>query len=112
MDAQGNMIDYNDDNERNSDINQYFKSVYSIVPEKALTLEQFLTPEILNSEHVQSKKLSDIQSSADNAPISHHELTKALDETKTGSSPGLDGFTHTVIKFLWPLFGHPIATGF
>ena len=82
------------------------------MPVKTLTLEQFLTPEMLNSEHVQSKKLSDIQSSADNAPISHQELSKALDETKTGSSPSLDGFTYTVIKFLWPLIGHPIAKGF
>ena len=84
MDAHGNMIDYENDNERNSDINRFFKSIYSTVPVKTLTLEQFLTPEMLNSEHVQSKKLSDIQSSADNAPISHHEFSKALDETKTG----------------------------
>ena len=45
-------------------------------------------------------------------PISPHELTKALDETKLGSSPGLDGFTYSVIKFLWPLIGHPITKGF
>ena len=112
MDEHGNMIDYKDDNERNKDINKYFKSVYSIVPEKTLTLEEFLTPEILNSEHLQSKKLSDLQSNVDNVPISHQELSKALDETKAGSSPGLDGLTYTVIKFLWPLIGHPIAKGF
>ena len=47
------MIDYENDNERNSDINRYFKSIYSTVPVKTLTLKQFLTPEMLNSEHVQ-----------------------------------------------------------
>ena len=111
-DEHGNTIEYVNDNERNKNINKYFKGIYSIIPEKTLTLEEFLTPEILNSEHVQSKKLSDLQSNIDNVPISHHELSKALDETKTGSSPGLDGFTYTVIKFLWPLIGHPIAKGF
>ena len=106
------MIDYENDNKCNFDINKYFKSVYSKIPHKTLTLEQFLTPEILNSDYVQSKKLSNIQSTTDNVPISHHEFTKALDETKTGSSPGLDGFMYSVIKFLWPLIGHPITKGF
>lgn len=37
---------------------------------------------------------------------------KALGETKLGSSPGLDGFSYAVIKFLWPLIGHPITKDF
>ena len=112
IDAQGNLIDYESENERNFDLNKYFKNVYSKIPDKTLTLDQFLSPEILNSDYVQSKKLSDIQSNADNVPISHRELSKALDETKIGSSPGLDGFTYSVIKFLWSLIGHPITKGF
>ena len=34
---------------------------------------------------------------------------KALGETKLGSSPELDGFSYAVIKFQWPLIGHPIT---
>ena len=66
----------------------------------------------MNSEYVQFKKLSNLDSERDNVPITHYELTKALGETKIGLSPGLDGYTYAVIKFLWPLIGHPVTKGF
>ena len=109
-DGQGNIVDYENDDEQNSDLCNYFKNIYSKIPEKSL--EQFLTPEIMNSDYVQSKKLSNLDSERDNIPITHHELTKALEETKIGSSPGLDGFTYAVLKFLWPLIEHPVTKGF
>ncbi len=56
-DNQGNIVDYESEDERNSDLCNYFKNIYSKIPEKTLSLEQFLTPEIMNSEYVQSKKL-------------------------------------------------------
>ena len=84
------------DDERNSDLCNYFKNIYSKIPKKNLSLEQFLTPEIMNSEYVQSKKLSNLDSERDNVPITHYELTKALGET----------------KILWPLIGHPVTKGF
>ena len=93
-DGQGNIVDYENDDEQNSDLCNYFKNIYSKIPEKSL--EQFLTPD----------------SERDNIPITHHELTKALEETKIGSSPGLDGFTYAVLKFLWPLIEHPVTKGF
>ena len=111
-DNQGNIVDYESEDERNSDLCNYFKNIYSKIPEKTLSLEQFLTPEIMNSEYVQSKKLSNLDSERDNVPITHYELTKALGETKIGSSPGLDGYTYAVLKFLWPLIGHPVTKGF
>ena len=111
-DEQGVIVDYDNDEERNSDICDFFKGIYSKVPEKSLNLEEFLTPEIMNSDYVQSKKLSNLDSERDNVPITHYELTKALEETKIGSSPGLDGFTYAVLKFLWPLIGHPVTKGF
>jgi len=111
-DFQGNSVDYETDDERNADIECFFKDIYGKIPDKSLTLEQFLTPDILNSDYVQSKKLSNLDSARDNVPISHHELTEALEETKLGSSPGLDGYTYVVLKFLWPLIGHVLAKGF
>ena len=66
----------------------------------------------MNSGYVQSKKLSNLDSERDNVPITHYELTKALGETKIGSSPGLDGYTYAIIKLLWPLIGHPVTKGF
>ena len=36
----------------------------------------------MNSEYVQSKRLSNLDSGRDNVPISHYELTKALEEIK------------------------------
>ena len=56
----------------------------------------------MNSDYVQSKKLSNLDSERDNVPITHYELSKALEETKIGSSPRLDGFTYAVLKFLSP----------
>ena len=112
LDLQGNLIEYENNDERNEAICNYFKEIYSKIPNKSLTIDQFLSPEIVNSDHVKSKKLSNLDSARDNIPISHLELTKALNETKLGSSPGLDGFSYAVIKYLWPLIGHPIAKGF
>ena len=66
----------------------------------------------MNSDFVQSNKLSNLDSERDNVPITHYELTKALEETKKGSSPGLEGFTYAIIKFLWPLIGRPVTKGF
>ena len=66
----------------------------------------------MNSDYVQSKKLSNLDSERDNVPITHYELTKALEETKICSSPGFDGFMYAIIKFLWPLIGHPVTKGF
>ena len=111
-DEHGAIVDYDTVEERNSDICNFFKDIYSKIPEKSLNLEEFLTPEIMNSNYVRSKKLSNLDSERDNVPITHYELTKALEETKMGSSPGLDGFTYAIIKFLWPLIGHPVAKGF
>ena len=54
-DSQGNIIDYENDDKQNSDLGEYFQDIYSKIPEKSLSLEQFLTPEIMNSEYVQSK---------------------------------------------------------
>jgi len=66
----------------------------------------------MNSEYVQSKKLSNFDSERDNVPITHYELTKALEETKIESSPSLDRYTYAVLKFLWPLIGQPVTKGF
>ena len=98
-DNQGNRVDYLNENERNTDLANYFKDIYSRIPSKSLSLEQFLTPEIINSDYVQSKRLSNLDSERDNVPISHYELTKALNDTKVGSSPGLDGYTLRFLNF-------------
>ena len=45
--------DYENNDERNADLCNYFKNIYSKIPEKTLSLEQFLTPEIMNSGYVQ-----------------------------------------------------------
>ena len=111
-DDQGNIVDYENDDEQNSDSGNYFKDIYSNILEKSLSLEQFLTPENMNSEYVQSKKLSNLDSERNNVPISHYKLTKALEETKIGSKPGLEGYTYAVLKFVCPLIGHPVAKGF
>ena len=66
----------------------------------------------MNSDYVQSKKLSNLDFERDNVPITHYELTKALEETKIGSSPWLNRFTYAVLNFLWPLIGHPATKGF
>ena len=66
-----NIVDYENNDERNSDLCNYFKDIYSKIPEKSLSLKQFLTPEIMNSDYVQSKKLSNLDSERDNVPITH-----------------------------------------
>ena len=53
--------------------------MYSKIPEKSLTLEQFHFPEIANRDYVKIEKaIKPIDSARDNVPILHLELMKAL----------------------------------
>ena len=63
---------------------------------KTLSLEEFLTPEIINlPRQVQSKILIPAKSEKNN----RKKIVKdALSETNHSTSPGLDGFSYTVLK--------------
>ena len=63
---------------------------------KTLSLEEFLTPEIINlPRQVQSKILIPAKSEKNNRS---NTVKDALSETNNSTSPGLDGFSYTVLK--------------
>ena len=39
------------------------------------------------------------------------KLTDPLNTTKRNTGPGTDGFTYTVLKYIWPLVGLPTQQG-
>ena len=61
---------------------------------------------------IQNMKLTDEESTKDDIPITLKELTDALNTTTCNTSPGTDGYTYSVLKYIWPLVGLPMQRGF
>ena len=64
-------------------------------------IEDFLGPEILNSEVVQNSKLTPEECATMEQPLQVNELDKAVEEGNSRSAPGADGFGMPLIKRCW-----------
>ena len=80
-------------NYRNNNITTFYKNIYTKIPNKTLTLSEFLTNDILRSPTIQNMKVTEEESHKDDTPITLKELTHALNTTTCNTSPGTDGYT-------------------
>ena len=96
----GSETEYQNNVERNNDITKFYKNIYTKIPNKTLTLSEFLTNDILQSPTIQNMKLTDEESTKDDMPITLKELTDALNTTTCNTSPGTDGYTYSVLKYI------------
>ena len=96
----------------NTDLVDFYKNIYCKIPNKTLTLTEFLPDYVIDQPEIQARKLNEQEYNEFNIPILMQELTEALKQTKNNTSPGIDGYTYTALKFLWPLVGPCIAQGF
>ena len=90
----------------------FYKNIYCNIPDKNLNLDNFLPNYVINQPEIQARKLNMQEYNEFNVPFSLRELTEAHKQAKNNTSMGIEGFTYTALKFLWPLVGPCIAKGF
>ena len=91
LDVNGEYRDYNNNNELNTDLVDFYKDIYCKIPNKTLNLKNFLPDYIINQPEIQSQKLNEQEYNEFNILISLCELTEALKQTKTIQAQGLTG---------------------
>ena len=93
-------------------ISTKFLNIYCKIPDKTLTLNNFLPDYVIDQPEIQARKLNEQEYNEYNIPISQRELTEVLKQTKNNTSPTIDGYTYAALKVLLPLVGPCIAQGF
>jgi len=97
--------DFESGEERNEHIVSFYESLYKKPANQPVSheniIENFLGPEIVNSEMVQNSKLTPDEREALDRPLEVGELDKAVSEGNSRSAPGADGFGMPLIKRCW-----------
>jgi hypothetical protein len=70
-------------------------------------IEEFLGPDVLNSDLVRNSKLSPEESAWLDRPLTLAELDISANKGKLRSAPGSDGFSNYLIKKIWPYIRIP-----
>jgi hypothetical protein len=70
-------------------------------------IEEFLGPDIVNSEIVRNSILTEYESSWLDRPLSQAELDISVKKGKLRSAPGSDGFSNFLIQKIWPYIRVP-----
>ena len=79
------------------EIYDYYGDLFTEKPTEITAIENFLTPEMVESCH----KISENQKIKMEGLLSLDELTKYLKKTKNNVSPGSSGFSNEFFKFFW-----------
>lgn len=98
--------------DRNTYIKEYFENIYMSNGPRTSSINQFLGDDIVNSQYVKDKILTDLEKDSIEGPISVQELTESLSRANLGSAPGCDGWSYKAIHFLWSIFKYALCKGF
>ena len=103
---------FDNDEMRNNYITNFYENLYKKDPAEPQNfdniIEEFLGPEILNSNVVSASKLTEQEVNSMELPISLAELDLSLKEGNAKSAPGMDGMGMPVIKKIWNYIRHPL----
>jgi hypothetical protein len=99
-------IPFLNDSDRNNYILNTFQELYrnhdsDVLPDNVI--ENFLGPEILDSDLVKNSKLTQEESIWLDRPLTLSELDIYAKKGKFRSAPGADGFSNKLIMKCWPL---------
>ena len=72
-------------------------------------IENFLGPDILNSDLVRNSKLTERERVGMEGPITLDELDSSLKKANFRSAAGMDGFSNTLIKSCWKFLRIPLS---
>ena len=108
----GNPVSFQNSLERNEHIKNYYSEIYTSKGLSDITIEQFLGPDIVNSNYVRDKQLTDEEKLSMEHQITSDELTESLRHANKGSAAGHDGWSYKLIFFLWDILKEPLASSF
>ena len=97
--------------ERSQYISRYYQDIYKFT-EQTGTLEEFLGPEILNSDCVNDSKLNEAEKLSLDAEITLEEMDNVIKSRKKGTSPGPDGWTYQGLRKIWEFIRVPLLQSF
>jgi len=106
------ITDFNSSTERNAYIRDYFKEIYKSTGPRTISIEEFLGDQIIRSDHVTNKILSDEERQSVEGEINVTELTDSLSRANLGSAAGCDGWSYKAISYHWDLFKNSLCKGF
>ena len=108
----GNPVSFPNSMERNEHIKDYYSKIYTSKGPSDITIEEFLGPDIVNSNYVKEKKLTEEEKLSMEHHITSDELTESLKHANKGSAAGHDGWSYRLIFFLWDILKEPLASSF
>jgi hypothetical protein len=97
------------DKDREKHIFDTYEKLYKKIdtPLNDNIIEEFLGPDVLNSDLVRNSKLSPEESAWLDRPLTLAELDISANKGKLCSAPGSDGFSNYLIKKIWPYIRIP-----
>jgi hypothetical protein len=104
-DDAGNAFDSKE--ELNEHIRCFYKNLYE-KKNTVGTIEDFLGPEICNSELIKNSKLTEDEKDNLDKDLTLNELDESLRRSNFKSAPGRDGFSNCFIREFWHIFRKPL----
>ncbi len=89
------------DNERGEHIRGYYEILYKKRLDNLLGIENFLTENVVSSEWVGRRKLTELEKNSLENEITMEELEKSLEESNFHSTSCWDGISFKVIRKYW-----------
>jgi exonuclease III len=106
-------VPFPSDGDREEFIVKSFQDLYETRPAEPLgddAIDNFLGPDIANSDIVRNSKLTDPERANLELPLSLAELDISVNRGKTRSAPGMDGYSNALIKKCWKYFRRPLLS--
>ena len=102
--------DFASDAERRTFITSFYENLYKkpVSNNAKISIEEFLGENICNSFIVNNSKLTQVESEALESPLTVEELDKSINDANMRSAPGIDGFSNSLIKKIWPYIRTPL----
>ena len=104
--------DFNTKEDRSHYISDFYRTIYKKGNARDFNIDNFLSPDISNSDYVRLKKLSEDTKASFENDISLFEMDKAIAKAKKGTSPGRDGWSFSALNRLWAIFRIPTKRAF
>jgi hypothetical protein len=89
------------ENDRGEHIRGYYETVYKKRLDNLLSIESFLTENVVQSDWVARRRLDEVEKESLENEITMEELTKSLEESNFHSTSGWDGISFKVIRKYW-----------
>ena len=103
---------FNEQSDRSKYISNFYKKIYTKGSAINHNIEEFLGPDISNSDYVLRKKLTNDQRESLESDITLNELDESIKNSNKFSAPGRDGWSFGSVSYLWDIFRVPLKNAF